>query len=143
MQVTYLSSTNAAKSAALVCLLLLASGLDAFAQTEAPDPWEQGRVRIGPVAFTPSIVLKNLGWDSNVFNEIEDPRKDFTVTAGGLANWWMRVGNVRLVGTESLDGVYYATYASERGVNHRHDARVEYRFNRLRPYARAIVKCCV
>jgi hypothetical protein len=135
VQATYLSSTNATKSAALLCLLLLVSGLDAFAQTQAPDPWEQGRVRIGPVAFTPSVVLKNLGWDSNVLNETVDPKKDFTVTAGGLADWWMRVGKVRLTGTESVDEIYYATYASQRGLNHRHDARIEYRLNRLRPYA--------
>ena len=118
----------------LLCLFLLVSGLHALAQTQAPDPWEQGRVRIGPVAFTPNIVLKNLGWDSNVFSVAEDPKGDFTLTAGGLVNWWMRVAKMRLLGTASVDGVYYATYASERGVNQRYDLRAEYRFNRLRPY---------
>ena len=121
--------------AALLCLCFLASGRITLAQTQLPDPWEQGRVRIGPVAFTPGLTLKNLGWDSNVFNEAEDPKSDFTVTAGGLVNWWMRVGNLRLIGISSVDGVYYATYTSERGVNHHHDFRVEYRLNRLRPYA--------
>ncbi|MCX6545014.1 MAG: outer membrane beta-barrel protein [Acidobacteria bacterium] len=118
----------------------------AFAQIQAPapppadpiqsqDPWEQARVRIGPLAFTPSFLLKNLGWDTNVFNELVNPKKDFTVTAGGLVNWWLRAGDMRLIGSDSLDGMYFATYASQRAMNHSHSLRIEYRGNRLRPYA--------
>jgi len=91
-------------------------------------------VRIGPVAFTPRLVLKNLGWDSNVFNESEDPKQDFTVTAGGLVDWWMRAGDVRLISTVQADYVYYTTYASQRGWNHGENLRIEYRLNRIRPY---------
>jgi len=91
-------------------------------------------VRIGPVAFTPSLVLKNLGWDNNVFSAGEDPKGDFTATAGGLVNWWMRAGNVRFVGSDYVDYVYFATYASERGWNQGHQLRIEYRLNRSRPY---------
>ena len=120
---------------ALLCLFLLAAGRPAAAQSQASDPWEQGRFRVGPVAFTPSFVLKNLGWDSNVFNEAEDPKGDFTATGGGLVNWWLRAGDLRLAGSDGLDGIYYANFASERGWNHKHDLRVEYRFNRVQPYA--------
>lgn len=91
-------------------------------------------MRIGPVAFTPGVVLKNLGWDSNVFSDTNDPKQDFTVTTGGFVNWWMRAGNMRFIGTDYVDYVYYATYASQRGWNQSHSLRLEYRLNRIRPY---------
>ena len=137
----------AAKTVVLCCLVLVVVCRPVFAQVPVPapapgpaqsqslDPWDQGRFRVGPLAFTPSVLLKNLGWDDNVFNDVEDPKKDFTLTAGGLVNWWIRAGDMRLVGTDSIDGIYFATYASQRAVNHSHSLRVEYRLNRLRPYA--------
>jgi len=133
------------KTIVLCCLTLAVVCGPVFAQVQVPtpvpnqtqsqDPWEQGRFRIGPLAFTPSVLLKNLGWDNNVFNEVEDPKKDFTLTAGGLVNWWLRAGDMRLIGSDSVDGIYFATYESERAINHSHSLQVEYRLNRLRPYA--------
>ena len=134
MRFRHYRSICAVRTAAFLCLLLLASSRHTLAQTQPADPWESGRVRIGPVAFTPGLALKNLGWESNVFGEPENPKGDFTVTAGGFVNWWMRGGKLRFVGSDYVDYVYYATYASERGWNHGHTLRIEYRLNRLLPY---------
>jgi hypothetical protein len=39
-----------------------------------PDPEQMGRFHIGFIRYTPSLVLSNLGVDTNVFNELEDPK---------------------------------------------------------------------
>jgi hypothetical protein len=78
---------------------------------------------------TPKVELKNLGWDSNVFNEAEDPKSDFTVTAGAPIDWWLRFGRGRLHGLDYFEGVYFATYGNQSAFNQRHE--------RLRPQPRA------
>lgn len=119
----------------LVSLLFLVGGYPALAQNRPEDPWEAGRFRIGPVSFSPTFAIKNMGWDNNVFNELENPKGDFTVTPGVSVRWSLRVGDLRLLGSDSADYLYYAHYASERGLSHRHELRTEYRLNHLRPYA--------
>ncbi len=107
----------------------------AGAQSTEPDPWEQARWRFGPLAVTPSVQLQNLGVDTNVFNEVNDPKKDFTTTIAPGAGWWLRLGPTRLVGTDLVQGVYYAKYASERSINNFHQVTFEYPLTRIRPYA--------
>jgi hypothetical protein len=91
-------------------------------------------VRIGPLAFTPAVTVKNLGWDNNVFNDVTDLKGDFIAAGGPQVRWWMRLARVRFIGKDSLEGTYFARYVTERSLNHRHDLRIEYRFSRLRPY---------
>jgi hypothetical protein len=114
-------------------LVLCASSLS-WAQTTQPDPWEQQRFRLGALAFTPTIQIKNVGVDTNVFNTVDDPKKDFTFTAGPQVDWWLRAGAVRLHGTNGADAVYFNEYKSERSVNQSHKLTLEYRLNRIRPY---------
>jgi hypothetical protein len=104
------------------------------AQSTEPDPWESARWRFGPLAVTPKAELKNLGWDNNVFNETEDPKSDFTATAGAPIDWWLRFGRARLHGTDYFEGVYYATYSSQSSFNQRHDLTLAIPLNRIRPY---------
>ena len=99
------------------------------------DPWGTARYRVGPLAFTPAVVLKTLGWDSNVFNSVTDPQQDFTFTLAPQADWWLRAGKARLHGLDIVEGVYYATYAKERGINNNHQFTLEVPLNRVRPYA--------
>ena len=107
----------------------------AAAQSTEPDPWEQARWRFGPLAVSPTVQLRNLGVDTNVFNSVDDPKKDFTTTVAGGADWWLRLGRARLLGTDVVEGVYFATYASERSINYFHRLTFEYPLNRIRPYA--------
>lgn len=117
--------------------LLLAAATLVSAQDQPQDPWEQTRFRTGPLAWTPTVQLKNLGWDTNVFNAVEDPKTDFTLTLSPQIDWWLRAGRARLHGTNVVDGVYFATYTAERSINQRHQLTIEYPLNRIRPYAGA------
>lgn len=114
--------------------LVLCVSSPAWSQTTQPDPWEQQRFRLGALSFTPTIQIKNVGVDTNVFNSVEDPKQDFTFTAGPQVDWWLRAGAVRLHGTNGADYVYFSKYDTESGVNQSHKLTAEYRLNRIRPY---------
>lgn len=105
----------------------------ARAQAE-PDPWQSARWRFGPLAVTPAVTVKNLGWDGNVFLSTTDPKSDFTTTAGATADWWLRFGKARLHAVDYFEGVYFATYTNQGGFNQRHDLTLLVPLNRVRPY---------
>lgn len=118
----------------LAFVALMAASTPARAQTQEPDPWESARWRFGPFAVTPRVELKNLGWDSNVFNESENPKSDFTTTVAAPVDWWFRFGRGRLHGVDTFEGVYFATYSDQSGFNQRHDLTLSALLNRLQPY---------
>jgi hypothetical protein len=119
--------------AASVILASAVTATPAAAQTER-DPWESTRWRFGPFAVTPRVELKNLGWDTNVFNAPDEPKSDFTTTVGAPVDWWLRFGRGRLHVVDYFEGVYFATYSNQGGFNQRHDVTLTVRLNRLRPY---------
>jgi hypothetical protein len=102
---------------ATLVLALLAFGSSAAFAQEQPDPGAGARFRFGPLAVTPAVAIKTLGIDTNVFNEIDNPKSDFVTTAGPKAEAWMRVGRAQVAAAATLDFVYFSHYASERSVN--------------------------
>src|SRR5687767_14473943 len=70
--------------------------LNAGAQTypAPPDPAETARVRVGPVSVRPSIIVRDVGVDSNVFNESGAPKEDFSLTAGGKVDVGVRMNRM-------------------------------------------------
>jgi hypothetical protein len=116
---------------ALVALLWAAS---AAAQDAPPDPFTTARMRIGPLALTPGLALQDVGLDTNVFNQWDDPKSDFTATIGPRADFWVRFGKARIAGKTSLSYVYFAKYGSERSVNTDDSLRLELPLPRIRPY---------
>lgn len=92
------------------------------------------RLHFGPLAVNPSIALTNFGVDTNVFNELENPKRDFTATVSPQGQFWLRLGKGRLSGNTRLDYVYFGHYTSERAVNVYNTLRAELRVNRITPY---------
>lgn len=87
------------------------------AQFVEPDV-SRARVRIGPVMLNPVVELKNLGIDTNVFNEPADrAKRDFTFTLSPQTELWMRIGRTWMTGNVREDVRWYQTYASERAGN--------------------------
>src|SRR5688572_7361999 len=118
----------------LTVLLLLATVAPVLAQT-AEDPVETARIQVGPLGLTPSVALTNFGVDTNVFNEVDDPKQDFTFTASPRVDAWFRAGRSRTAIQGSLDLVYFQKYLSERSVDGAVTARLELRGNRVTPWA--------
>lgn len=114
-------------------LLLLTAFVPATAAAQE-DPIGTARFRLGPVGVTPSIALTDVGVDSNVFNEVENPRQDFTATLSPQADTWLRAGPTRAHVRGSADLVYFQRYASERSVDGKVDVRIEAPGNRITPW---------
>jgi len=121
-------------TALLALALLLLAPSAARAQLGEPDPWEKARVRIGPIAFTPTVSLRQLGWDTNVFNTADNKLKDFAVTPAGTIDWWMRLGRARLNGKDDFSYAYWATYKTQGGFNQSHSLNFEVPLSRFKPY---------
>lgn len=112
-----------------------AASTSALAEQRTDDPVESARIQIGPLGLTPSIALTDLGIDSNVFHEAEQPKRDFTFTFSPGASAWLRAGRTRL----SLDGrgdlVYFQRYSNQGSIGGTISGRYELRANRLTPWA--------
>lgn len=119
-------------------LILLLSCLltnTATAQTSpADDPVESARIQLGPLGITPSGAINNIGVDSNVFNDVESPQRDFTFTVSPQVDAWFRAGRSLTSMNGRLDLVYFQRFASERSVDGEVDGRVELRGNRITPW---------
>jgi len=83
-----------------------------------PDP-ATVRVRLGPVWMNPRLEFKDIGIDTNVFNDPPDqnPKRDFTATVSPTLDMWLRIGRSWLQSTIREDLVWYQEYSSERSAN--------------------------
>lgn len=133
--ITLISSVRPSGRAVIVTALCCLLPLAVNAQ-DRPDPASSARMRIGPVALTPTMTT-SIGVDDNVFNEAEDPKDDLVASARPQAEAWLRLGRGRLSGLTSVEFVYFNQYDSERSVNTANRALLELPLNRVRPYATA------
>ena len=116
-----------------VTSVLLCAARVAVAQGNG-DAAEAARFDLGPLRFTPSVALTNLGFDNNVFNEVQDPKRDTTTAIGPAVNFWMKVGPSRFSGKASGQYLYYKEYESQRSWNNSGEGRWEVPLSRLLPF---------
>lgn len=115
---------------ALVCL----GGAAHAGAQEASDPFTTTRFRFGPVGFTPTLQLSNLGTDDNVFNEAADPKKDTTAAIGPNVDVVLRAGRSRLVGKAGGQYLYFHTYDNQRAWNTNVEGTWRFPLVRLAPF---------
>jgi hypothetical protein len=125
-----------AAAAAAVVVLLIAVSASVSAQTP-DDSIERPRIQLGPLGLTPSIAVTNLGVDTNVFNQFEEARSDFTFTVSPQLDAWLRAGRWRLRVASRSDLVYFQRYSSERSIDGVLDSRLERRGSRVTPWITA------
>ena len=104
----------------------------AGSQQSIDDIREDYRLHAGPFYVEPAILLKELGVDTNVFNQAGETNADFTMVVAPQAAVAVPFSNRALV--KSLLGtdlVYYAQYASERSVDPQAAVRAELYASRL------------
>ncbi len=126
----------------LTLALLLACGLPAAALAQSSSAEEidevrkNARVHVGPFYLTPSVQLKELGIDSNVFNAAGEQKSDFTVTVGPKVNMWVPLARRALFTTSAAtDIVWYAQYGSERSIDPQFNVRGEIYLQRITLFA--------
>jgi hypothetical protein len=120
-----------------LALVALFAAAPAFAQATAIDEVrENARIHAGPFYLTPTIQLKELGVDSNVFNAAGEQRSDFTFTVTPRTDLWIPATRRALFQvTAAADLVYFAQYASERSVDPQFTGRIEGYLNRITLFA--------
>jgi hypothetical protein len=124
------------RAVAAVAILLAAGAATAAAQpAPPPEPSTAAAVRVGPFQVRPALVLRDVGYDSNVFNEPEDAQGDFTATAGARVDVGLQLPRVQATYTSLYEYVYFESFPAERGSNRGAEGRIDGLFGRLRPYA--------
>jgi hypothetical protein len=101
------------------------------------DPADNGRIKAGPLSVSPRFEILNAGVDSNVFDDPDTPREDYTATFRPGLDGTLRFGPGRLVFRSWLDAVYFQKYRDERTLNRFGDLRLEARLNRFVPFVMA------
>ncbi len=123
-------------AAAGVAGALLTAGVACAGQApDAPDTAPRGTVTLGPLRLTPSLLVKDMGIDDNVFFEAVNPKRDYTVTVTPRADLTFRMRRLRLGYSTATEYVYYQKYRSQRGINTTSVARMDLDLGYLKPYA--------
>ena len=116
---------------AATVLALLAAAPALAQSTGAMEP---GTLKFGPVTIRPTFLIRNVGRDNNVFNETENPKRDFTMTISPTAEVVFQPRRLKLTYTQATDYVYFKTYKSERGTNQSSSVRADLDLGVLQPY---------
>jgi hypothetical protein len=119
----------------LGCLLLASVPADAAAQVRDSDPAEFAALRFGPVALTPTFALRDVGVDTNVFNQ-PDAKRDFTATFVPGVDAWMRVGRVHFSSETELEWLYFQDATSQRSFSVDQAGTIELPFTYFTPYVK-------
>lgn len=119
--------------ASITVAALLACGLPVPVHAQRADG-ERARVQVGPFNLTPSVAVTNLGIDTNVFNEFDDPKRDFTFTLSPRVDTVLRVRRAWLRVAAATNFVYFQQYSSERSADPMLDGRFEVRGARFTPW---------
>lgn len=131
---------------ALILLGILASASDVRAQssvgsgpltsTLADTEPTAGVLSVGPVKVAPGIVVREIGWDSNVFDEPKDenPKEDYVASAMPDIAMFSRLRFVKISAYAGSELTYYRKYESERSVGYAARARVDLLLSRVRPF---------
>lgn len=90
--------------------------------------------RLGPVLATPGLTVREVGVDTNVFDEPVDPKRDYTATVSPDLRLFMRVGVLRVSALSAADFTYYREYEEERGISRQIRVRTDLLLSRLRPW---------
>src|SRR5512134_3977191 len=124
-------SSSPAVTTALLALAIVLVPTAGLAQEAAPPP----PIAIGPFGLWPSITIRSIGVDSNVFNEPENPKRDFTATLIPALQVVVRPPRTSLTITTSSDFVYFREYADGRHVNRSFGGSGEFDLTYVRPFA--------
>jgi hypothetical protein len=120
-----------------LCAVLLVAATSAGAQTvqsAAATSEPAGRpIALGSVLVYPSLSLREVGLDSNIYNSSILAREDFTYTVAPVVRAELPLGDARLAGTGALGFVYFQKSKDQESVNGAASGLFEVREGRIRP----------
>jgi hypothetical protein len=95
-----------------------------------------GILSVGRVRFAPGLTIREIGWDSNVFDEPaqDGPKSDFVAAMQPDVSAYTQLRFVRISAYAGAELTYYQKYESERSAGHAGRARVDFLISRVRPF---------
>ncbi len=78
--------------------------------------------------------MLDFGVDTNVFNDVTDPKTAFTTIIRPAADIWLRAGRVRVAATSQISYNYFQQFSSERYFGTDDRVRLEVRGPRVIPF---------
>ena len=122
----------------MMTLLVLSAATAGRAQGMAPvsdaDP-PAYPLRLGPLRLAPGLRVRQVGIDSNIFQEAAAPREDFVVSFTPDVNFYLRPRGMRVSAYLGSDFNYFHEYSDERFIAPTARGRVDLLFGLFRPYA--------
>ncbi len=95
---------------------------------------EAGAITLGPVHLAPGITIRELGWDSNIFDEAENPKEDYVASFLPDTAAFTRLRYFKLAGYAGADLRYYKNYQRERSTGYLFRGRADILLSKLRPF---------
>lgn len=129
-----MSRTNRGLIPALAVVALVAGPAATSASAQDADA-ERAPLKLGPFELWPTLVFRGIGVDANVFNEAENPKRDFTATVVPTLQVVVKPPRTRLSYTTGGEFVYFRKYTDERHVNRTFGATGEIDLTYFRPFA--------
>lgn len=95
-----------------------------------------GVLSFGPLKVAPGLIIREIGWDSNVFDEPESasPKEDYVAAFQPDVSMFSRLRFLKVSAYAGSELTYYKRYESERSVGHAVRGRVDLLFSRMRPF---------
>src|SRR5690349_5178441 len=93
----------------------------------------QTRFESGPLSWSPTLQLRDTGFDSNIFNATTNPREDITSVASSQVDSTLKLGVLQAATQGGVDYLYFQRYKSERGLNRHVGSRINLPLTRVSP----------
>lgn len=93
-----------------------------------------GVLSLGPVKFAPGITISQIGVDSNIFHEAENPQEDFIAAGKPDLAVFTRLRFFQVSAYAGADLLYFQEHTEERSVGYLGRARVDFLLSRLFPF---------
>jgi hypothetical protein len=93
-----------------------------------------GVLSVGPVRLAPGIVVREIGTDSNVFDEAVDPKEDFVIRVAPDVALFTKLRWVQLSAYGGGDFNYFNTYDQENSAGYQMRGRADFLLSRVRPF---------
>ena len=127
--------TRVCAAAAAVLLSLPASAPAAAQAVEATRP--DAPLHAGPLQLFPTLTIRDIGIDSNVYNDSQVQREDFTYTVSPMLRAVLPIGASRLTTRGGLDFRYFQTLKDQQSTSGSLNAQLEIGSGRVRPFGTA------
>jgi len=125
---------NLRSAAPLVATLVTALAGSPAAAQSSPQTQPVGRpLTFGSLQVYPSISLRDIGVDTNIYNETVVVRQDFTYTVAPRVLAELPIGNSHLVGTGGLGFMFFRQYKDQQSLSGLASGLFEVRTGRVRP----------